>query len=113
MAKNVLFILARYPAVSGGIEKVTSCLASQFQLCDINVYIISYYKDEFADYVDFKYETFLFPDGISVPTSLRNIHFVQDLVRKNNIKYVIYQDSYAPIEGILVYLVSTEKYSTL
>ena len=104
MAKNVLFILARYPAISGGIEKVTSCLANQFQLCDINVYIISYYKDEFADYVDFKYETFLFPDGISVPTSLRNIHFVQDLVRKNNIKYVIYQDSYAPIEGILVYL---------
>jgi glycosyltransferase involved in cell wall biosynthesis len=113
MTKNILFILSRYPAVGGGIEKVTTYLSNVLQKEGYRVSILSFSRENTEE------NKYLLPDkGIAVyntPHGMddvqneKNIFYVNKVICDNKIDTVIFQDSYSRACDILYHLKKVHK----
>lgn len=113
MTKNILFILSRYPAVGGGIEKVTTYLSNVLQKEGYRVSILSFSRENTEE------DKYLLPDkGIAVyntPHGMddvqneKNIFYVNKVICDNKIDTVIFQDSYSRACDILYHLKKVHK----
>lgn len=99
---NILFYLHRFPG-DGGIEKVTEYLANYFALeFNYNVSIIACFRqNEFnINNLDDKVNLYYLPVSNEI-LHLANIFELKKIIIQNKIDFIIFQDSYAPIEKLL------------
>lgn len=96
--KKVLFFLARFPEL-GGIEKVTGCIADY--LCHTELYDVTIMSIRGNDDVQFAIDKSV--RTVRVPSVSENEKkkFVSNFINKEGFEYVIFQDSYEPLEHLL------------
>ena len=100
---NILFYLHRFPGF-GGIEGVVATLAKEFVRRGHSVSVLSHFSgDGTSDITQLptSVQTFTLPDRARL-VSRENRAFVRELVARQKIDVVLFQDSYAPIEGNVV-----------
>ena len=105
MTKNILFYLTRYPAVSGGIERVTTSLANELSSEGYKVVILSVYQQDSSsgDYLlpVKSVKVLRLPDEMDKLLSNRNISFFNSVIENEDIDTIVYQDSYANSHTLL------------
>lgn len=94
---KILFYLTRYPGY-GGIETVTRIISDKLRKRGYEIDIVSHIQQEVENQDD---NVFSFPDAGSYYTA-RNMHFFENLLDNGNYDAIVYQDSYAPSERIVV-----------
>lgn len=107
-----MFVCSRYPAVGGGIEKVTTYLSNALADDGYSVCIIGFYKEESSAGYELPKSSVKFlntPYGLDDILNEGNIKFINDLIRDRNIGTVIFQDSYSPVYQILYHIVKGPK----
>lgn len=98
---KVLFILSHYPGF-GGIEKVTDIVSTYLNECGICVTICSFGTNSPELCAIYPHENrVLFVPEPLLYDSAANKDFVRDLLNNDNYDFVIFQDSYAPLENLL------------
>ena len=103
---NILFYLTRYPGI-GGIESVTTIIATALQKNGHNLIILSHLKGcDVSEKIPF--DVLYMPNEKSW-VNHENVRFAESLIERVHIDVVIYQDSYAPTEKIVVGL--SKKYN--
>ena len=106
---NILYYLHQFPAI-GGIETVTATLANYFVGRGHGVTIVSHVAKSNADKtvaLDSRVVVLKMPDTEGV--TKRNQEFLRDAVKERKIDVVVFQDSYAEIDGNLALLKSQGK----
>lgn len=106
---NLLYYLHQFPAI-GGIETVTATLANYFVGNGYGVTIVSHVSKDNADKtvaLDSRVVVLKMPDAEGV--TKRNQEFLRDVVKERKIDVVVFQDSYAAIEGNLAMLKPHER----
>lgn len=94
---KILFYLTRYPGI-GGIEMVTSLITGKLLQRGYEVEVVSHIQQN-ADIQDIT--IFFFPDGEQFDTPY-NRQFFNELLASRRYDLIVYQDSYAPSERIVV-----------
>lgn len=110
--KSILFLLTRYPAVSGGIEKVTTYISNNLIDRGWEVTILAAYKQNETEVssigLNESIQTYLLPDERTF-NSEKNIQFVDSLIKERGIELIILQDSYSGVHRLLSLLENAPK----
>lgn len=96
---KILFVLTRYPGY-GGIETVTNTITTALIEQGIECSIIAYTYQECPTQVNPKIQIIHFPSEKYY--CKKNLNFLRDLIKQNNYNRIIYQDSYAPSEKLII-----------
>ncbi len=99
--KTILFLIARYPGY-GGIEKVTTVLANQW-VAKYHIVICSIdQQDEenLLSELDRNVVFYRMPYN-GLKKSQDNVAFLNDIIKKDNVDIIMYQDSYFPCQYLL------------
>lgn len=99
--KSILFVISRYPGY-GGIENVTTLLANQWcnQYKVIICSITQQAENELLMQLDSRVRFCKFPDN-SLNKSQANINYLNTLIQKEHVDFLLYQDSYYPCQYLL------------
>ncbi|HOG24449.1 MAG TPA: glycosyltransferase, partial [Candidatus Omnitrophota bacterium] len=100
---NILFYLQQFPAF-GGIENVTATLARSFSEVGHSVIILSHAEKPAAEIcasLPDLVRQLKMPDQQHVVSTL-NKSFLKETIEKNRVEVVIFQDSYARLDGNLI-----------
>lgn len=99
---NILFYLTRFPGI-GGIENVTSMIIEAMKAHDMigggNLLVLSHIHSE--GIASTPVSVFHMPNS-SIYCSVENREYLEKVLIDNNIDKIIYQDSYAPTEKMLM-----------
>ena len=100
---NILFYIDRYPGY-GGIETVTTSLAN-YWATELNwdISILSIHQQDYdtlSKQLNKKVKFYKIPIT-SDYTSPRNVIFINDIIQRHSVQFIIFQDSYANIEILL------------
>lgn len=110
--KSILFLLTRYPAVSGGIEKVTTYISNNLIDRGWEVTILAAYKQNGTEVssigLNESIQTYLLPDERTFDSE-KNIQFVDSLIKERGIELIILQDSYSGVHRLLSHLENAPK----
>lgn len=110
--KSILFLLTRYPAVSGGIEKVTTYISNNLIDRGWEVTILAAYKQNGTEVssigLNESIPTYLLPDERTFDSE-KNIKFVDSLIKERGIELIILQDSYSGVHRLLLHLENAPK----
>lgn len=105
MKHSVLFFLHNYPNY-GGIEKVTTCLANYFVSQGLPTFIFSFIckdKEKLLSYLASNV-TLIQATNKTKYDATENYNQLKNIIDQHKVDTVIFQDSYAPVEHILLTL---------
>lgn len=102
--KSILFLIARYPGY-GGIEKVTTILSNCWvSQCHVTICsIVQQDEEHLLQGIDSKVAFYRMPYK-GLKKSDDNIAFLSNIIEKEDVDTVIYQDSYFPCQYLLSHL---------
>ncbi len=106
--KKILFYLSRYPGI-GGIENITSIIASKLQERGFDVSIVSHIHQD----IEYKLNIPLFFMPLNKYYHRDNLNYVEELIITNSFNTVIYMDSYAPTENIICRLAKKHNFNLI
>lgn len=110
--KSILFLLTRYPAVSGGIEKVTTYISNNLIDRGWEVTILAAYKQNGTEVssigLNKSIPTYLLPDERIFDSEV-NIQYLDCLIKEKNIGLIILQDSYSKLYRLLSHIEKAPK----
>ena len=110
---KILFYLNRYPAY-GGIETVTTQLANYFVQKKYEVSIFSFIamEERLLMLLDRRIEWILARDSKNIDC-LENVLQFQKILSESSFDFILFQDSYAPIERLLFKVNAFSRYRVI
>lgn len=96
---KILFYLSRFPGW-GGIETVTEILGNELVHRGFELSILTHMRQDCPSELVNKVQYYLMPDEGAWHTPA-NVEFAKNLVQAHHFDFIVYQDSYAPTEGIV------------
>lgn len=110
---KILFYLNRYPAY-GGIETVTTQLANYFVQKKYEVSIFSFVamEERLLMLLDRRIEWILAKDSKNIDC-LENVLQFQKILSESSFDFILFQDSYAPIERLLFKVNAFSRYRVI
>lgn len=98
---KILFYLSRFPAY-GGIETVTAQLANYFvqQKHEVTIFSFVAVDKGLLTILDSRIKWILAKDGVNIDCA-QNVQQFEEVLSDGAFDYILFQDSYAPIERLL------------
>ena len=110
---KILIYLSRFPAY-GGIETVTAQLANYFvqQKHEVTIFSFIAVDKGLLTILDSRIKWILAKDGVNIDCA-QNVQQFEEVLSEGAFDYILFQDSYAPIERLLFKVDAFSKFKVI